>query len=54
MKRLREDDEALAQSSRDSKRLRPSSVDHLSSLSDELLLKVLSFLRISELVVCQR
>ncbi|KAK5172648.1 uncharacterized protein LTR77_002768 [Saxophila tyrrhenica] len=36
------------------KRVRPSKVDHLSRLSDELTLRVLSFLPISELLKCQR
>lgn len=37
-----------------SKRSKPWSVDRLSSLSDELLLKVLSYLPISQLVVVGR
>ena len=37
-----------------SKRARPSSVDRLSKLSDELILRVLSYLSVSQLVVCQR
>lgn len=36
------------------KRVKPSVVDRLSKLSDELILRVLSFLPVSELVVCQR
>ena len=51
-KRLREEDslnDAPAE-----KRARPSSVDRLSKLSDELILRVLSYLPVSNLVVCQR
>lgn len=36
------------------KRARPSSLDRLSKLSDELILRVLSYLPVSQLVVCQR
>lgn len=36
------------------KRQRSSGSDHLSELSDELVLRVLSFLTVSELVLCQR
>lgn len=36
------------------KRRRTSSTDRLSSLSDELLLKVLALFSVSQLVVCQR
>ncbi|KAM0714037.1 hypothetical protein Q7P37_011001 [Cladosporium fusiforme] len=36
------------------KRIRPSSTDHLSRLSDELVLRVLSYLPVSQLVLCQR
>jgi hypothetical protein len=52
-KRSREDDDdaGIAQSG---KRYKPSSPDRLSSLSDELLVKVLSFLSVSQLLVCQR
>lgn len=38
----------------DVKRSRPSSTDHLSRLSDELNLRVLSYLSIAELTTCQR
>jgi hypothetical protein len=38
----------------DTKRIRPSSRDHLSRLSDELLLRVLSCLPVSQLALCQR
>ena len=37
-----------------SKRMRPSSVDRLSKLSDELILKAFDYLPASQLVVCQR
>ncbi|KAK3112654.1 hypothetical protein LTR53_010851 [Teratosphaeriaceae sp. CCFEE 6253] len=37
-----------------SKRSRPANVDHLSRLSDELTLRVLSYLPVAQLVVCQR
>lgn len=36
------------------KRIRPSSLDRLSKLSDELILRVLSYLPVAQLVVCQR
>ena len=36
------------------KRSRPSSVDRLSHLSDELILRLLSFLPVSQLIVTQR
>lgn len=39
---------------RSSKRLRPSNPDRLSHLSDELLLRTLSYLSVSDLVLCQR
>ena len=39
---------------RTTKRLRPSDSDRLSHLSDELLLRVLSYLSDSDLVLCQR
>lgn len=39
---------------RASKRQRSSTVDQLSDLSDELVLRVFSFLTDSELVLCQR
>ena len=39
---------------RAAKRVRPSSPDRLSKLSDELILRVLSFLPVSQLAVCQR
>ncbi|EGP90211.1 uncharacterized protein MYCGRDRAFT_84922 [Zymoseptoria tritici IPO323] len=42
---------AIAQSG---KRFKSSSPDRLSRLSDELLVKVLSFLSVSQLLVCQR
>jgi len=38
----------------DPKRIRPSSRDYLSRLSDELLLRVLSCLPVSQLALCQR
>lgn len=36
------------------KRLRPNTTDRFSVLSDELLLRILSFLPISDLVLCER
>ena len=36
------------------KRVRSSSTDRLSNLSDELILRVLGYLPVSQLVVCQR
>ena len=36
------------------KRLRPNAPDRLSYLSDELLLRTLSFLSVSDLVLCER
>ena len=51
-KRARGDDVSEDQGS--AKRLRPSSIDRLSRLSDELILRVLSHLPVSNLVVCQR
>jgi hypothetical protein len=39
---------------RSSKRMKPSATDRLSKLSDELILRVLSFLPVSQLVICQR
>ncbi|KAF2168059.1 hypothetical protein M409DRAFT_65599 [Zasmidium cellare ATCC 36951] len=53
-KRQREDDDGAVDEQKSAKRTKPSSLDRLSSLSDELLLKVLSFLPISQLVACQR
>lgn len=47
-------DDAGFEDSRDIKRVRPSNVDRLSRLSDELTLRVLSLLPESQLVVCQR
>lgn len=53
-KRQRDGDGEIAREPPATKRNKSSSPDRLSSLSDELLLKVLSFLPISQLVVCQR
>ena len=39
---------------RSAKRLRPNHADRLSQLSDELLLRTLSYLSVSDLVLCQR
>ena len=50
-KRSREDQEI---DDRSPKRLRPSSPDRLSHLSDELLIRTLSYLSVSDLVRCQR
>ncbi|RMY75415.1 hypothetical protein D0863_02593 [Hortaea werneckii] len=52
VKRSREED--AVDSSRDEKRLRTTKVDRFSRLSDELILRVLSYLPVSQLVVCQR
>ena len=49
-KRSREDQELDGPSA---KRLRPSNTDRLSHLSDELLLRTLSYLSVSDLVLCQ-
>jgi hypothetical protein len=38
----------------ETKRIRPAVRDHLSHLSDELLLRVLSYLPVSQLALCQR
>ena len=46
--------EDQATDNRTAKRLRPSDSDRLSHLSDELLLRVLSYLSDSDLVLCQR
>lgn len=43
-----------AEVERPSKRLRPQSLDRFSALSDELLLRTLSFLSITDLVLCER
>ena len=50
-KRSHEDDN---ENHRPSKRLRPSRSDRLSSISHELLLRILSYLPDSDLVRCQR
>lgn len=47
-------EEAGLETSPDPKRIRPTSRDHLSRLSDELILRVLSYLPVSDLVVSQR
>lgn len=39
---------------RSAKRLCPDDPDRLSDLSDELLLRTLSYLSVSDLVLCQR
>ena len=51
-KRSREDD--ATDDEAPSKRMRPSKVDRLSRLSDELTLRVLSHLPVPDLAVCQR
>ena len=51
-KRARDEDDVDFE--RPPKRTRPSPEDHLSRLSDELILRVLSNLPESDLVVCQR
>ncbi|TKA66494.1 hypothetical protein B0A55_09166 [Friedmanniomyces simplex] len=52
VKRVREEDDGLDESH--SKRPKPSEADRLSRLSDELTLRVLSYLPVAQLVVCQR
>lgn len=52
VKRARQEDDAAGSPA--TKRVRPSSVDRLSRLSDELVLRVLSYLPVSQLVICQR
>lgn len=47
-------DEAGLDGDSTAKRIRPSSTDHLSRLSDELVLRVLSYLPVSQLALCQR
>ncbi|KAK5137102.1 hypothetical protein LTR08_001111 [Meristemomyces frigidus] len=47
-------DEQNSGGERSLKRARPDSVDRFTSLSDELILRVLSYLPVSHLVVCQR
>lgn len=39
---------------RNTKRIKPLKVDRLSRLSDELTLRVLSYLPVSDLLMCQR
>ena len=51
--RSEEDDEGRQQPKRQQQR-HPSSIDRLSSLSDELLLRILSNLPVSTLTLCQR
>ena len=46
--------EDVVDSSRDEKRLRTTKVDRFSRLSDELILRVLPYLPVSQLVLCQR
>lgn len=46
-------EEAGLYADQDVKRSRPSATDHLSRLSDELILRVLSYLPVSQLVLCQ-
>ena len=47
-------EEADLEARRPQKRLRPNRPDRLSSLSDEILLRTLSFLPISDLILCER
>jgi len=47
-------DEADLDATHEAKRIRPAVRDHLSHLSDELLLRVLSYLPVSQLATCQR
>ena len=51
-----DDDDAAAAAfdSRTSKRVKPSPIDRLSNLSDELILRVLAYLPVSQLAVCHR
>ncbi|KAK3670892.1 hypothetical protein LTR78_009170 [Recurvomyces mirabilis] len=48
------DEDAVREEERSPKRARPSTVDRLSELSDELILRVLSYLPVSQLTVCER
>ncbi|EMC96333.1 hypothetical protein BAUCODRAFT_70614 [Baudoinia panamericana UAMH 10762] len=52
MKRQRDADEIVLQPA--TKRTKTSRVDHLSRLSDELILRVLGALSVSQLIVCER
>lgn len=47
-------EEADLDATHEAKRIRPAVRDHLSHLSDELLLRVLSYLPVSQLAICQR
>ncbi|KAG8526335.1 uncharacterized protein KY384_000328 [Bacidia gigantensis] len=53
-KRTHEENEDDVLTEREAKRLRASKPDRLSSLSDELLLRTLSYLSRSDIVVCER
>jgi hypothetical protein len=54
MVKRRADEADLDATTHEAKRIRPVVRDHLSHLSDELLLRVLSFLPVSQLAICQR
>ena len=53
-KRSIDDADSVSNYERSAKRLRPNKIDRLSILSDELVLRALSLLPISDLVVCER
>jgi hypothetical protein len=54
MVKRRADEADLDANHEEAKRIRPAVRDHLSQLSDELLLRVLSYLPVSQLAICQR
>ena len=54
MVKRRADDADLDANHEEAKRIRPAVRDHFSHLSDELLLRVLSYLPVSQLAICQR
>lgn len=54
MVKRRADEADLDVAHEEVKRVRPAVRDHLSHVSDELLLRVLSYLPVSELALCQR
>ena len=53
-KRFRDEAASYAEHGRPRKRSRPDKKDRLSSLSDELLLRTLSFLSTPDLLLCER
>jgi hypothetical protein len=54
VKRRADEADLDAENHDEAKRIRPAVRDHLSHLSDELLLRVLSYLPVSQLAICQR